>query len=351
MWRFLPLGRERVHPNKERSRSAMPLPIFVATALALVFAFVNGFHDSANLVATAISTRALSPRWAFGLAALAVLAGPFLFGTAVATTVGAEVVNPPALRSGVIVAALLSAIIWNLATWLGGIPSSTSHALIGGILGAAVLEGGAGVVLLPGLTKVGVALFFSPAVGLIGGYLLMRGVLFLVRGASPKVSALFRRLQVLAVIGLGLGHGANDAQKTIGVIALGLVVGGALPDFQVPLWVVAAGAAALALGVGLGGWRIVHTLGGKFYKVRPVHGCTAQATAIGVLWGATLLGGPVSTTQVVSAAIWGVGSAERISKVRWAVVADIALAWVLTIPVTMLLGAFLCLLMRFVPGF
>lgn len=329
----------------------MSSPILAATTLALVFAFINGFHDSANLVATAISSRALSPRWAFGLAALAVLLGPFLFGTAVAKTVGAEVVSPMALRSGVIVAALASAILWNLATWLLGIPSSTSHALIGGILGAAVLEGGVGVVLMPGLVKVGVALFFSPAVGLIGGYFLMKTVLFLVRGASPRVSGLFRRLQILAVIGLGLGHGANDAQKAIGVIALGLVVGGAVSEFQIPLWVIVVGAASLALGVGLGGWRIIHTMGGRFYKVRPVHGFAAQATAIGILLAATLLGGPVSTTQVVNTAIWGVGSAERISKVRWGVAMDIALAWVLTIPVTMLLGALLCLLVRSLPGF
>jgi PiT family inorganic phosphate transporter len=329
----------------------MPPSVIVAVALALLFAFISGFHDSANLVATAISSRAITPRAAFGLAALAVLTGPFLFGTAVATTVGAEVISPLAIRSAVIVAALLSAIIWNLATWFLGIPSSTSHALIGGILGAAVMENGWSVVQMPGLTKVAVALFLSPLVGLTGGFLLMKVVLFLVRGASPSINALFRRLQVLAVIGLSLGHGTNDAQKAIGVITLGLVAGGMLPVFQVPLWAVAAGATALALGVALGGWRIIHTIGGKFYKVRPVHGFTAQATAMGVLLVATLWGGPVSTTQVVSTAIWGVGSAERMSKVRWGVAADIAWAWVLTIPITMLLGALINLPVRRVSGF
>lgn len=329
----------------------MSPPVIVAVALALLFAFINGFHDSANLVATAISSRAVTPRWAFGLAALAVLAGPFLFGTAVATTVGAEVVSPLAIRSAVIVAALLSAIIWNLATWFLGIPSSTSHALIGGILGAAVMENGWSVVQMAGLTKVAIALFLSPLVGLTGGFLLMKVVLFLVRGASPGVNALFRRLQVLAVIGLSLGHGTNDAQKAIGVITLGLVAGGMLPEFQVPLWAIAVGAIALALGVALGGWRIIHTVGGKFFKVRPVHGFAAQTTAMGVLLAATLWGGPVSTTQVVSTAIWGVGSAERISKVRWGVAADIAWAWILTIPVTMLLGALAGVPIRRVPGF
>lgn len=329
----------------------MSPPVIVAVALALLFAFINGFHDSANLVATAISSRAVTPRWAFGLAALAVLAGPFLFGTAVAMTVGAEVVSPLAIRSAVIVAALLSAIIWNLATWFLGIPSSTSHALIGGILGAAVMEHGWSVVQMAGLTKVAIALFLSPLVGLTGGFLLMKVVLFLVRGASPGINALFRRLQVLAVIGLGLGHGTNDAQKTIGVITLGLVAGGTLPEFQVPLWVIAMGAVALALGVALGGWRIIHTVGGKFFKVRPVHGFAAQTTAMGVLLAATLWGGPVSTTQVVSTAIWGVGSAERVSKVRWGVAADIAWAWILTIPVTMLLGALVSVPIRRVPGF
>ncbi len=325
--------------------------VIVAVALALLFAFINGFHDSANLVATAISSRAITPRWAFGLAALAVLAGPFLFGTAVATTVGAEVVSPLAIRSAVIVAALLSAIIWNLATWFLGIPSSTSHALIGGILGAAIMENGWSVVQMAGLTKVAVALLLSPLAGLTGGFLLMKVVLFLVRGASPGINALFRRLQVLAVIGLSLGHGTNDAQKAIGVITLGLVTGGMLPEFQVPLWAIAAGAIALALGVAFGGWRIIHTVGGKFFKVRPVHGFTAQATAMGVLLAATLWGGPVSTTQVVSTAIWGVGSAERVSKVRWGVAADIAWAWILTIPVTMLLGALVSLPVRHVSGF
>ncbi|MCC7355847.1 MAG: inorganic phosphate transporter [Anaerolineae bacterium] len=329
----------------------MPFPVTVAVILALVFAFINGFYDSANLVATAISARALSPRWAFALATLAVLAGPFLFGTAVATTVGAGVVNPQASRSGVIVAALLSAILWSLMTWFLGIPSSTSHALIGGILGAAILEDGIAVVQTPGLVKIAVALFVSPIAGLAGGYLLMKVVLFLVRGASPGINVQFRRLQVLAVIGLGLGLGANDAQKAIGIITLALVAGGTLTEFQVPLWAIAAGAVALALGVGLGGWRIIHTVGGKFYKVRPVHGFAAQTTAMGVLLAAALWGGLASTTQVVNTAIWGVGSAERISKVRWSVAADIAWAWVLTIPVTMLLGALVSLLIRRVPGF
>ena len=329
----------------------MPFPVVVAVTLALLFAFINGFHDSANLVATAISARAMTPRWAFALAALAVLAGPFLFGTAVATTIGAGVVNPQAIHSGVIVAALLSAITWNLATWLLGIPSSTSHALIGGILGAALLENGTTVLQIAGLEKVAVALFVSPVAGFVGGYVLMKVVLFLVRGATPSINGVFRRLQVLAVIGLGLAHGTNDAQKAIGIITLSLVVGGTLPEFRVPLWAITAGATTLALGVGLGGWRVIHTMGDRFYKIRPMHGFTAQSTAMGVLLAATFWGGPVSTTQVVNTAIWGVGAAERIGKVRWSTAADIAWAWVLTIPITMLLGALFSLLIRNAPGF
>jgi PiT family inorganic phosphate transporter len=329
----------------------MSPPVIVAIGLALVFAFINGFHDSANLVATAISARALTPRWAFVLAAVAVFIGPFLFGTAVATTVGSQVVNPSAIRSGVVVAALASAIVWNIATWRLGIPSSTSHALIGGILGAAVVEAGVGTVDRAGLIRVAIALFFSPVVGMIAGFVVMRLILFLARGASPRIQSTFRRLQVLTVVGLSLSHGTNDGQKTIGMIALALVVGGVSPEFRIPLWVVVAGAAALALGVGLGGWRIIHTLGGKFYKVRAVHGFAAQTTAIAVLLAATLLGGPVSTTQVVSTAIWGVGSAERVNKVRWGVAMDIAMAWVLTIPATMLIGALLYLPLRSLPGF
>jgi len=310
---------------------------FIVTALA--FDFLNGFHDSANIVATMISSRAMSPRRALLLSAVAHFAAPFLFGVAVATTIGHEVVQPHANTMAVVLAALPAAIAWNLLTWFFGIPSSSSHALVGGLIGAAIVGYGIGAVQPRGLTKVVIALLLSPPVGLLSGYILMKLVLFLARGASPRINWFFKRAQTLTALALALSHGTNDAQKTMGIITMGLVGAGALTQFRVPWWVVAASAGAISLGTAMGGWRIIRTLGGRFYKIRPVHGFTAQATSAAVILGAALLGGPVSTTQVVSSAILGVGSAERLSKVRWGVAGNILTTWLLTIPASGLLAA------------
>ncbi|MBC7250927.1 MAG: inorganic phosphate transporter [Anaerolineae bacterium] len=315
--------------------------ISALVTIALIFDFLNGFHDSSNIVATMISSRAMRPRSALLLSAVAEFCGPFLFGVAVATTVGHEVIVEQAVTLPVILAALVSAITWNVITWLLGIPSSSSHALIGGMLGAAVVSFGFQAVLVRGLLKVLAALFFSPVLGLLAGYLIMNLVLFLVRGASPRVNWLFKRAQTLTSLALALSHGSNDAQKTMGIITMGLVATGYLPTFEVPWWVVLLCAGAMSLGTALGGWRLIRTLGGKFYKIRPVHGFTTQITSAVVILGAGLLGGPVSTTQVVSSAVMGVGAAERLSKVRWHVAVDIVMAWILTIPVTALLAALL----------
>jgi len=313
------------------------LIIFIATALT--FGFLNGFHGSANSVATMISSRAMGPRRALMLSAVAHFAGPFLFGVAVATTIGQEVVQPYANTLAIVLAALLAAIVWNLITWSLGIPSSSSHALIGGLVGATILGYGVDGVQLHGLVKIIAALLLSPLVGLLGGYVFMKMVLFLARGASPRINWFFKRAQTFTALALALSHGANDAQKTMGIITMGLVGAGLLTRFQVPLWVIAASAGAISLGTAMGGWRIIRTLGGRFYKIRPVHGFTTQVTATVVILGAALLGGPVSTTQVVSSAILGVGSAERLSKVRWGVAGHIATAWLLTIPASGLLAA------------
>nr|HID12417.1 inorganic phosphate transporter [Anaerolineae bacterium] len=310
---------------------------FIVTALA--FDFLNGFHDSANIVATMISSRAMSPRRALLLSAVAHFAAPFLFGVAVATTIGHEVVQPHANTMAVVLAALPAAIAWNLLTWFFGIPSSSSHALVGGLIGAAIVGYGIGAVQPRGLTKVVIALLLSPPVGLLSGYILMKLVLFLARGASPRINWFFKRAQTLTALALALSHGTNDAQKTMGIITMGLVGAGALTQFRVPWWVVAASAGAISLGTAMGGWRIIRTLGGRFYKIRPVHSFTAQATSAAVILGAALLGGPVSTTQVVSSAILGVGSAERLSKVRWGVAGNILTTWLLTIPASGLLAA------------
>jgi PiT family inorganic phosphate transporter len=320
------------------------LIIFIATALG--FDFLNGFNDSANIVATMISSHAMGPRRALMLSALAHFTAPFLFGVAVATTIGQEVVQPHASTIAVMLAALLAAIVWNLITWFFGIPSSSSHALVGGMVGATITGYGIDAVQLYGLIKIVAALLLSPLLGLTGGYLLMKLVFFLARGASPRINWFFKRAQTVTALALALSHGTNDAQKTMGIVTMGLVGAGFLSEFRVPVWVIAASGGAIALGTAMGGWRIIRTLGGKFYKVRPVHAFTAQVTSTAVILGTALLGGPVSTTQVVSSAILGVGSAERLSKVRWGVAGNILLAWILTIPSSGLLAALAFVVVR-----
>lgn len=317
----------------------MPWLLLVIIVIALIFDFLNGFHDASNIVATMISSRAVSPRTALILTAVSELAGPFLFGVAVATTIGSEVVNPAAITSGVIVAALLGAIIWNLITWYFGWPSSTSHALIGGLLGAVIVASGPETILLAGLEKVLLALFLSPVFGFLLAFLTLRITYFLARGATPRINTVFKRAQIGTAVALALSHGTNDAQKTMGMIAMAMVTTGYVAEFRVPWWVVAISAAAIALGTATGGWRLIETLGGRFYKIRPVHAFGSQITSASIILGAALLGGPVSTTQVASSAIMGAGSADRLSKVRWGVAREIAVAWLLTIPVAALLAA------------
>lgn len=317
----------------------MPLLLIIFIAIALTFDFLNGFHDSANIVATMISSRAMEPRRALLLSAAAHFCAPFLFGVAVATTIGQEVLQPYANTMTVLLAALLAAIVWNLVTWFFGIPSSSSHALVGGLLGATIVGYGVGGIQIHGLAKIIIALLVSPPLGLLVGYILMKLVLFLARGSSPRINWFFKRAQTLTALTLALSHGSNDAQKTMGIITMGLVGAGVLSQFQVPVWVIAVSAGAVSLGTAMGGWRIIRTLGGKFYKIRPVHGFTTQLASAAVILGAALLGGPVSTTQVVSSAILGVGSAERLNKVRWGVAGNIITAWLLTIPASGLLAA------------
>lgn len=307
--------------------------------LAVIFDFLNGIHDSSNIVATMITSRAFSPRVALGVTAIAHFVAPFLFGVAVATTIGEDIIDANAINNGVIIAALLSAILWNLFTWFVGIPSSSSHALVGGLIGAVAVGAGLQAIYLDGMMKVLIALFISPIIGFIGGFLFTKLVLFLARGASLRINWFFKRSQIITAVTLALSHGTNDAQKTMGIITLGLVTSGFLDTFYVPLWVVAISAGAIALGTAMGGWRLIKTLGGKFYKIRPVDAFSAQTTSTVVILGASLLGEPVSTTQVVSSSIMGVGSAERLSKVRWGVGRDMTMAWLVTIPVTALLAA------------
>jgi PiT family inorganic phosphate transporter len=306
--------------------------------LALIFDFLNGIHDSSNVVATMISSRALPPRVALGMTAVAEFLGPFIFGVAVAETIGG-IVDSNAISLQVLVAALFSAIIWNLFTWYMGFPSSSSHALVGGLIGAVIIGAGWQAINLAELKKILIALFTSPFIGFIFGYIILKLILVLCWNVSPRINGLFKRGQIFTGLALALSHGANDAQKTMGIITLALVIGGFLDSFVVPQWVIMICATMIALGTMLGGWRLIRTLGGKFYKIRPVDGFSSQLASATVILGASLVGGPVSTTQVVSSAIMGVGAAERVNKVRWGVAKEIAAAWLLTIPSTALLAS------------
>ena len=327
----------------------MPAELILVIALALLFDFLNGVHDSSNIVATMISSRAFRPHTALLMTAVAEFLGPFLFGVAVARTIGDEVAQSGALTLHVLTACLISAILWNLLTWFLGLPSSSSHALIGGLVGAVAIGAGVGAIKLSGLEKVLIALFTSPIIGFALGFVVLRVIFFLVRGATPGINEFFKRAQLITALGMSFSHGTNDAQKTMGIITLSLVIGGVLPEFRVPIWVIASSAGAIALGTALGGWRLIRTLGGKFYKIRPVHSFASQLTSGIVILTASLFGGPVSTTQVLSSSIIGVGSAERLGKVRWSVAGDIVTAWIVTIPATALLSAGIYVLLTKIP--
>lgn len=313
--------------------------LIIVIALALIFDFLNGMRDASNIVATMISSRAFGPRTALTIAAVAEFLGPFLFGVVVAKTIGDEIVQSSVLTLEVIAASLIGAIAWNLITWFFGIPGSSSHALIGGMMGAVLASEGMSAIKFTGLNKVLVALIASPLIGFVVGFIMTRLIYFLVQGATPRINEFFKRGQLFTAIILALSHGTNDAQKTMGIISLSLVIGGALPSFQVPTWVILVSAAAIAVGTSLGGWRLIRTLGGRFYKIRPLNSFSTQLTSGLVMLTASFYGVPVSISQVVSSAIIGVGSSERMSKVRWSVAGDIVAAWLITIPASGLLSA------------
>jgi PiT family inorganic phosphate transporter len=314
--------------------------------LALLFTFLNGYNDSAAIVATMVASGALTPRKALALAAVAELAGPLVLGVAVAETIGRGVVAPDATTLGVLLGALVGASVWGLAAGWLGVPTSATHALVGGLVGAGFAAAGADAVEWRGVGRVVLALALAPTLGIVGGYAFMALVLALGRYLTPAVNPHLRRLQIVTSALVALSHGANDAQKSMGVIAAGLVAAGAMPSFAVPFWVVAACAVAIALGVGLGGETTLRTLGMRIYTIRPVHGFAAQTTTATVVLAASLLGGPASTTQVATSAIFGVGAAERLTKVRWWVGESIVLAWLVTMPLAALVAAAVYLLGR-----
>ncbi len=326
------------------------LGILVTTAL--LYAFLNGLHDGANTVATVIMSRAMSPRSALWMVGLAEFAGPLVFGVAVAKTIGAGTVNPQAITLTVVISALVSASAWNLLTWQLGIPSSSSHALIGGLLGSVLTSSHFAFALLQtaGLIKIAAGLFLVPLISLAAAYFVMKFVALLLRNAHPRVNWFFKRAQIFTTLGLALSHGANDGPKTMGIITMGLVTAGFLPQFEVPLWVIVSCAGAMSLGTMLGGWQLIRTLGTRFYRVRPIHAFNSQATSGLIVFLASIFGLPVSTSQVVSSAIAGVGAAERLSKVRWGVMREIATGWLLTVPATAMAGGGCYLLLARVLG-
>jgi PiT family inorganic phosphate transporter len=309
-------------------------------AIGLGFDFINGFHDTANAIATSVATRVLAPGAAVLLAAALNVAGA-LTGTAVATTVGKGIVAPELATPLLVIAALLSAIAWDLLTWWRGIPSSSSHALVFSIVGAGIASSGRGAIQLSGLTKTFQGLALSPVLGFCGALLLMVGLLWLFARARPRlVTRLFGRLQVLSAAYMAYSHGSNDAQKTMGVITMALAsyYGWQGAQWQVPLWVILAAATAMGLGTASGGWRIIRTMGLKVVALRPIDGFAAETAAATVIEAASRLGIPVSTTHVISSAILGVGSTRRLSAVRWGIAGRIVSAWVVTIPACVGLG-------------
>jgi PiT family inorganic phosphate transporter len=314
--------------------------VILLVGLALIFDYINGFHDAANSIATIVSTRVLSPGQAVVWAAFFNFIAAFAFGTAVAKTVGAGMIDLKIVSFAVIGAGLLGAIVWDLITWYYGLPTSSSHALFGGYAGAAIAKAGFGSIIAAGWTKTLVFIVVAPLIGLVVGLGMMTAFAWIFRHSRPtKVDKVFRKLQLVSAAGFSLMHGANDAQKTMGIIAGVLYTANYLPEFSIPFWVVIAAHLAIGLGTLSGGWRIIHTMGSKITKLQPVGGCAAETGAAVAIFIATHLGVGISTTHTVTGAIVGVGATRRLSAVRWGVARRIVWAWVLTIPAAAVVGA------------
>ena len=316
------------------------LTVVALVFVALAFDYINGFHDAANSIATVVSTRVLSPGQAVVWAAFFNFIAAFTFGTAVAKTIGKGMIDLSAVTFGVIFAGLMGAIIWDLITWYYGLPTSSSHALIGGYAGAAVANAGFGVIIVSGWTKTLIYIILAPMIGLTMGLLLAVAIFWIFRRARPqRIDRVFRKLQLVSAALYSLGHGGNDAQKTMGIIAGVLVTAGYLKTFEIQLWVILAAHGAIALGTLSGGWRIIHTMGSKITRLQPVGGFAAETAGAMTLFLATALGVPVSTTHTITGAIVGVGATRRLSAVRWGIAGRIVWAWILTIPMSAFIGA------------
>lgn len=306
--------------------------LLIVIFLALCFDYINGFHDTANAIATSVSTKALSPRQAIIIAATLNFFGA-LSGTAVAVTIGKSIVQPELITPLILIAALIGAIFWNLFTWAFGIPSSSSHALIGGLSGGAIAAFGLFAINWAGFIKIFLGLILAPMIGFVAGSLVMTILFWVFKNASPaKTNNNFRKFQILSAAMASFAHGSNDAQKSMGIITMILFSGGFISAFEVPLWVKIACALAMAAGTAAGGWKIIRTMGGKIFRIEPINGFAADFTASLTIYTATLMGAPVSTTHVVSSSIMGVGAAKRFKGVRWNIARQIVIAWFVTIP-------------------
>jgi PiT family inorganic phosphate transporter len=325
--------------------------VYIAISVALFFDFVNGFHDSANAIATVVGTRVLRPLYAVGIAAVANFAGPFIFGTAVAHTVGKGIIQPSFSTVDVIFAGLIGAIIWDLVTWYFGLPSSSSHALIGGLIGSALLAGGTSALVLPGIEKTLTFIVISPTLGFCSAFGIAIIIMYLFRKYTASyVNKIFGRLQICSSIFFSLTHGANDGQKTMGIITALLISGGMLDStsFSVPIEVILASAIAIALGTFFGGWRIVKTMAFKLTSLRPYQGFCAETGGGVILTSMAWLGIPVSTTHAIAGAIMGVGATKRLSAVRWGVGKRIVYAWIITIPASAAVAALVLEIMKII---
>lgn len=316
--------------------------LICVVVLAVIFDFINGFHDTANAIATSVSTRVLTPKVAVLMAAILNMVGA-LSGTAVAKTVGAGLVQATSITQITIISALIAAIVWDLITWYLGLPTSSSHAILSGIVGAAIATSGFSIIITKGVYKVLIGLILSPLIGFILSLIVMSFLIWLFRRSSPTlVSNLFGRLQILSAAYMAFSHGSNDAQKTMGIITMALVSYYHLTDFHVPMWVIILCATAMAFGTATGGWRIIKTLGMRLVQLRPIHGFAAETAAATVIEIASRIGMPLSTTHVISSTIMGVGASKRLSAVRWGVGGNIVLAWILTIPACLVLAWIIC---------
>src|SRR5262245_49680692 len=323
------------------------LAVVALIFVALIFDFINGFHDAANSIATVVSTRVLTPGKAVVWAAFFNFVAAFTFGTAVAKTVGAGLVDISIVTFSVIFAGLLGAIVWDLITWYFGLPTSSSHALVGGYAGAAVAKAGFAAIIPSGWTKTVVFIVLSPLIGVVLGLSLMAAIHWIMRWTPPsRVDRWFRRLQLVSAAFFSLNHGANDAQKTMGIIASVLFTAGYIQTFHIPFWVVLIAHSAIGLGTLAGGWRIIHTMGSKITKLQPVGGFAAETSAALSILIATQTGVPVSTTHAITGAIVGVGSIRRLSAVRWGVAGRIVWAWVLTIPAAFVMASAMYTIVR-----